>query len=188
MFHRWLTASAAALLAAAGGLTGAEARPDADAKASDRPVVIEALIPAGAEIWFDDDSTNQKGEYRRFISPPLTAGREFHYKVHVRWTQDGLLVDRTQRLAVHAGDRIVLDYARSGSGIAAVAYETDSQTPLPGVRTSGYYNPAAGTAAPSGVEIRSEPAEEPKPHFYDPGPRPGPPGSNDPLSLGVGDG
>jgi uncharacterized protein (TIGR03000 family) len=179
--------------------------------AADRPALIEVQAPAGAEVWFDDAKTSSTGAFRRFVSPPLTAGIEFHYDVRVRWTEDGRPVERTQRLAVHSGARIALEYAGAGeapAGAVAAAYE--SEPAAVETRTSNY-PPAAAPALPAQGEVRYQPpvylpaaapafparrvfryqpaapAASP-PKYYDPGPPAGPPGSNDPMSLGVGNG
>src|SRR5712664_2259307 len=56
---------------------------------SNRGVLINISVPADAEIWFDRARTTQKGEFRQFVSPPLTPGRDYFYDIKARWTENG---------------------------------------------------------------------------------------------------
>jgi uncharacterized protein (TIGR03000 family) len=186
MFRVSWSVAAAAMVA--GGLwsTAAVSRAGcADAPPSaDRSVVIDVEAPTGAEVWFDDAKTNSTGAMRRFVTPPLAAGREFNYTIRVRWEAASRPVERTQRLTVHAGDRITLDYTGTNGAIAPAAFEVER--PAGSEMRRSFYPPAATTAAPAAVEFR--PGSSAPPRYYEPGPPAGPPGSNDPLSTGVGNG
>jgi uncharacterized protein (TIGR03000 family) len=46
------------------------------------------------------------GPARRFISPPLTPGKEYVYEVTVRWQESRREVTRTRSLPVRAGERL----------------------------------------------------------------------------------
>jgi uncharacterized protein (TIGR03000 family) len=84
-------------------------------------VVVEARVPAGAEIWFDGERTAQTGTDRVFTSPPLAPGMTYHYEVVARWTENGRLVQQAQRVAVRAGDRVRLTFPRPPAQDAAPA-------------------------------------------------------------------
>jgi len=71
---------------------------------------LEVQVPNGAQIWLEGSKTKQTGTTRLFVSPPLNAGEEYTYEVRARWTQDGREVEQTQRVAVHAGDRLHLTF------------------------------------------------------------------------------
>ncbi len=73
---------------------------------------IRLRVPAGAEVWFDGEPTKQTGTVRDFTSPPLTPGKRFVYEVRVRWLKDGRPVEQTQRIPVHANDRLDVDFTR----------------------------------------------------------------------------
>jgi uncharacterized protein (TIGR03000 family) len=75
-------------------------------------VVVEARVPAGAEIWFDGERTFQTGTDRVFTSPPLAPGLTYHYEVLARWTENGRPVQQAQRVAVRAGDRVRLIFPK----------------------------------------------------------------------------
>src|SRR5580700_8012899 len=59
-------------LAAWCGLFGNQSA--AHGQAGEAPVVIIAIVPADAQIWFDGAATTQTGGVRRFYSPPVGAG------------------------------------------------------------------------------------------------------------------
>jgi uncharacterized protein (TIGR03000 family) len=67
-------------------------------------------VPADAEIWFTGGKTEQRGEERVFVSPPLPSGRELTYDVRVRWSEKGVAVEQTRAVRVRPGDRIELDF------------------------------------------------------------------------------
>jgi uncharacterized protein (TIGR03000 family) len=67
-------------------------------------VLLNVSVPANAEIWFNGAKTVQSGSRRQFVSPPLTAGRDYFYDVKVKWTKDGKEVVQNRQINVHAGD------------------------------------------------------------------------------------
>lgn len=75
----------------------------------DQPASIEVLVPADAELWFDGHKTSQTGTTRYFTTPSLEKGHGYHYDLRARWTQDGKAVERTRRVNVYAGGRVVVD-------------------------------------------------------------------------------
>jgi len=76
------------------------------------PATIEVRVPAGAEIWVDDDKTRQTGPVRVFRSPPLEEGKEYHYEVRARWSVAGKPVEQTQTVAVQGGGRARVDFPK----------------------------------------------------------------------------
>lgn len=96
---------AAALL----GLTVWFGKPQV-ARAADAPVVVVTIVPADATVWFDGTKTTQTGMTRRFVSPPVAAGRTYAYRIRVVAEGDRKL-DETRRLSVQAGDQITLDFS-----------------------------------------------------------------------------
>lgn len=87
-----------------------------EAPALNREVVINVSVPANAEIWIEGKKTAERGTVRQFISPPLTAEREYSYDIKARWMEEGKEVTRSRRLTVHAGDVVNLSF---GSGTAS---------------------------------------------------------------------
>lgn len=73
---------------------------------------VEVHVPSCAQIWFDGQKTSQGGTERTFTSPGLASGQNYVYEVRAAWTLDGKTVDQTRRVAVHAGDHVVVDFQR----------------------------------------------------------------------------
>src|SRR5262245_45894285 len=104
--------------------------------------------------------------------------------MRVRWTEGGRTVDQIRTLGFHGGDRIRVDLPGPAATATRTydygAYYDDSGAP--GTAPVGGFAPALPPLYYTPPPARSR--------FYDPdesGPRPGgPPGSNNPLSLGVG--
>jgi uncharacterized protein (TIGR03000 family) len=178
--------SQAALPAAVAGILAAAApssvRAD-DAPAGGLPAQITLRVPADARVWFDGEPTRQSGTTRAFVSPTLAPGRAYVYMVRVRWEEDGDVVEKTRRLKIRAGEAVVLDC--SGPGFLELrGYSAEAEADPAPVFVPAPYVPAT---APRAIE---RPAGEwPRPYSPDDHPRRGgPPGSNHPLSLGVGHG
>ena len=81
-----------------------------DPDAPPTAAVLRVHVPAGAEVWVSGDATTQRGEVRRFITPPLEAGRNQGYELRARWTEGGKPVERTEDVRVHPGDRLTVDF------------------------------------------------------------------------------
>jgi uncharacterized protein (TIGR03000 family) len=54
--------------------------------------------------------TSLKGPERVFSTPPLEAGKEFHYDILVRWKQDGKPVEQKRQVTVTRGARVRVDF------------------------------------------------------------------------------
>jgi uncharacterized protein (TIGR03000 family) len=74
------------------------------------PAWVEVTVPAGAELWFDGQRTTKTGERRVFRTPPLEKGHNYYYDVKARWTEGGKPVEKTRQVAVHAGERVAVDF------------------------------------------------------------------------------
>jgi uncharacterized protein (TIGR03000 family) len=143
---------------------------------TDQAVQIAIRVPSNAEVWFDGAKTQQAGESRAFVSPPLALHRTYTYQIRTRWTEGGRPVDRTHAITVQAGDRIGLDFT-NGSRTQPYAYGTL----FSGDENPGSFYPVLPRS--SGSNPKVTPASEQSPSKGS-----GPPGSNDPYSLGVGQG
>jgi uncharacterized protein (TIGR03000 family) len=143
---------------------------------ADQAVHIAIRVPSNAEVWFDGVKTHQDGESREFVSPPLALTGTFTYQIRTRWTEGGRPVDRTHAITVRAGDRIGLDFT-NGSRTRPYAYGTIS----PRDDNPGSFSPVLPRSSGSNQNVA--PASEQSPSKGS-----GPPGSNDPYSLGVGQG
>jgi uncharacterized protein (TIGR03000 family) len=99
---------APALLAAA-LIATAHAQPPKRPPAQARTDIV-VLVPADAEVFFDGGPTTQKGTERLFHTPPLQVGKQYHYTVRARWTQDGKKVEQTRKVAVRGGGRVRVNF------------------------------------------------------------------------------
>jgi uncharacterized protein (TIGR03000 family) len=88
----------------------------------DNRVLVTVRVPPNAQIWFDNQKTNEMGMIRSYISPPLNPTGNFVYVIRAHWTQNGQPVEKTRRIEVAAGDRLFVNFnpvpamgARSGA-------------------------------------------------------------------------
>ena len=79
---------------------------------TDHQVLINVRVPPNAEVWFDDQKTSQSGALRTFVSPPLDADHNFVYQIKARWNEDGRQVEKTRKIEVHPGDRLLVNFIR----------------------------------------------------------------------------
>jgi len=71
------------------------------------------LVPDNAEVWFQDQKMSRTGSEREFISPELTPGKSYTYKVRARYTkEDGKVVDDTRDIRVKANDKWSIDFTK----------------------------------------------------------------------------
>jgi uncharacterized protein (TIGR03000 family) len=67
------------------------------------------IVPPDAEVWFNGTPTEQGGADRRFVSPPLTPGKDYTYHVEARWMRDGRPVQERRTVHVRANQRSQID-------------------------------------------------------------------------------
>jgi uncharacterized protein (TIGR03000 family) len=72
---------------------------------------LTVLLPsADADIWLGDTRTITQGMERKFESPALEPGRDYHYTVKARWMVDGKPVEQTRVVPVHAGQSSTVNF------------------------------------------------------------------------------
>jgi uncharacterized protein (TIGR03000 family) len=77
----------------------------------DTSAFVKVRVPAeDAEVWFEGSPTKQRGTEREFVSPPLTAGRNYTYEIRARWMENGREMDQTRRVPVRPGERVTVDF------------------------------------------------------------------------------
>jgi uncharacterized protein (TIGR03000 family) len=81
--------------------------------ARDNVARVRLVLPAGAQVWFDDKATQKTGSVRDFESPRLTPGKEYSYHVTARWTDNGKEITRTRLVGVRAGSSVTVDLTQS---------------------------------------------------------------------------
>jgi uncharacterized protein (TIGR03000 family) len=86
------------------GTPGGEVRDDTLA-------TLEVSLPEGTTLKIDDFVSQSTDTTRRFVSPPLEAGKEYHYDITAEVMRDGKPVTVRKRVAVRAGEttRLIID-------------------------------------------------------------------------------
>jgi uncharacterized protein (TIGR03000 family) len=137
---RWALCIGAIVVTWALPIRLAIATADPDKPVQKSPVLQSALltlyVPPDALVSFDGVQTSQRGLSRRFMTEPLTPGREYSYEISVSWVEDSRAVVRKRRVTFWAGERIMLDI---GSPAQATTGTDSAATTSLG--TSFYYNP-----------------------------------------------
>ena len=175
------------------------------------PATILVHLPADAKLTVDDHTTTATSATRQFITPPLERGRIFHYTLRAEFVRGSETILVRKKVPVRAGRETVvtLDFPRADSRDYPGASTSPSrpgvtETPvsylapesvepssygayLPGDDDGTYYDdygayPRSYSPLPSSSSNVSPLSEQ------DPMRHGGPPGSNSPLSLGVGQG
>jgi len=77
----------------------------------DNTAIIEVVVPAGAQLWIDGNSTAQTGTVRYFTTPPLTPGQTFTYDVRATWTDSSAgPVTQQRTVQVQAGQQSAVNF------------------------------------------------------------------------------
>jgi uncharacterized protein (TIGR03000 family) len=143
---------------------------------ADQAVHIAMRVPGNTEVWFDGAKTQQTGEWRDFVSPPLASARTYTYQIRIQWREGGRTVDRMGRITVQAGDWVRLDFT---NGSRTQSYDYGAISPRD--ETPGSFDPSIPRSSDPSPKVSPASEQSPSKGF-------GPPGSNHPYSLGVGQG
>jgi uncharacterized protein (TIGR03000 family) len=79
-----------------------------------KPALVRVMVPAEAQLHFDQHLTRQSGTDRLFETPPLPAGKSYSYLLKATWPQGNRQVVRMAVATVQAGGETVIDL-RPGS-------------------------------------------------------------------------
>jgi uncharacterized protein (TIGR03000 family) len=80
---------------------------------NDDMVHMRLKVPAeDAEVWFENQKTEQTGTQRDFDSPSLTPGQTYTYEVRLRWMENGRPNVQTRKLAVRPGEWLLIDLTK----------------------------------------------------------------------------
>ena len=90
-----------------------DAGPPQEPPPPDGTAGVTVVVPPDADVWFNGDPTQQKGEQREFITPVLPVGRAYQYEVRARWKVNGQAVDQSRTIIVHSNQRTVVDFTRA---------------------------------------------------------------------------
>jgi len=108
------------------------------ARAAEAPAKIHVLLPASATLTIDGAATNSTSDVRDFVTPPLEAGKDFHYGLRARLIRNGNDVTIERRVTVRAGSEAVVDMTLPG----APAFGNEANQAF-------YYSPSPDPAAPA---------------------------------------
>jgi uncharacterized protein (TIGR03000 family) len=95
--------------------------------------LIELKVPADAAVTFDNQPTQQTGEIRQFITPPLELNKSFSYMVHVKAQN----LDENRKINVSPDQRVTMDFTQPAGEQRAAP----GQAPAPGRRSYGAQEP-----------------------------------------------
>jgi uncharacterized protein (TIGR03000 family) len=73
-------------------------------------VNVKVIVPADAQVWFENRATTQQGMERLFQSPPLEPNQDFTYTIKARWMENGQAVTRERQVHVQAGQSVTVDF------------------------------------------------------------------------------
>jgi len=87
---------------------------------------LQLTVPETAQVLIDGTGTTQSGTTREFVTPALTPGARYVYKITVRYTDaKGKVVDDTRDIRFQANDWFGIDFTRPPPG------PTPQPIPLP---------------------------------------------------------
>jgi uncharacterized protein (TIGR03000 family) len=89
-------------MAGSPGTTSMYYNPDPDAN---RRANVIVHLPAKAKLSVDGQAMRSTSATRRFYSPPLQAGKSYHYVFKAEMDRDGKPVEVTKHLDVRAGQK-----------------------------------------------------------------------------------
>ena len=75
-------------------------------------IIVE--VPEDAEVWIEDQKTQQAGTSRWFVSPPLEPAQLYEYRIRAQWKEEGQTVEQTQKITVQPGRRATVGFPTGG--------------------------------------------------------------------------
>ncbi len=86
-------------------------------KGSDMPARLRITVPSErADVWIEGEKSEQSKRVQEYVSPPLTPGKQYFYKVRARWTDTaGKQVERTKSFPIVPGQPVSLDFTRGSA-------------------------------------------------------------------------
>ena len=78
--------------------------------ARDTALLNVRLPDPNAQVWVQDQPTQQRGTWREYISPRLNPDQNYVYDVRARWMENGREVERTRSVPVQANGVATVDF------------------------------------------------------------------------------
>jgi uncharacterized protein (TIGR03000 family) len=74
---------------------------------------FQLMVPANADVYIEGQKIAQTGTTREIVTPPVTPGTRYTYKISVRYTNaQGQPVDDTRDISFQANDWFSIDFTR----------------------------------------------------------------------------
>jgi len=92
----------------------------------EQTAIFTILVPdQNAELWLNDQPTQQRGTERTYQTPPLSANG--FYTIKARWTENGKTVERQRRIEVRAGQSQSVDFRGDANTTREEEFEASVQ-------------------------------------------------------------
>jgi len=75
-----------------------------------RTALVSVEVPAGAQVWIDDQPTRQTGTVREFRTPWLAGNIRYSYTVRARWRAGDRDVEQFRRVSFAPGARVAVSF------------------------------------------------------------------------------
>lgn len=133
-----------------------------DQNISRNAALVHVRVPDNAELWFGGEKTSQTGSMRDFVTPDLGQNKDYFYTLKARWTdRDGKSVERTRRVTVRPGARVMVDFMRNDQADDRNRDERrdDNRNVTPPADRTTAPAPADRTTAPAPADRTTAPAD-----------------------------
>jgi uncharacterized protein (TIGR03000 family) len=80
----------------------------------DRAQLTVRLPRGDTELTVNGEPTRQSGRERTFVTPPLTPGRSYVYRLRAVWSRDGQTREQERSVQVQDGMVLTVDFAVGG--------------------------------------------------------------------------
>jgi uncharacterized protein (TIGR03000 family) len=79
--------------------------------ANERSARITVHLPENAKLYVDDRLSQKKSSTRRFLTPPLPVGEDFHYTLLAEMERDGKTIRTSKEITVRGGKSVEVTLA-----------------------------------------------------------------------------
>jgi uncharacterized protein (TIGR03000 family) len=110
-------------------------QPPPDRPPPDNAAHLQLLVPETAEVLVDGTKINQTGRVREIVTPPITPGARYSYKITVRYTNaQGQPIEDTRDIHFQANDWFSIDFTRPAPPRAPAPAGPLQLQPVPSVQ------------------------------------------------------
>lgn len=92
---------------------------------------IDLYVPSTAEVWFQGKLMTQRGQVRRFYSPPLSPDIDYTYQIQATWRDGDRPVTVNRTLRVRGGEKLDLDMTAPEESSSSMSTSTLRTSELP---------------------------------------------------------